>query len=244
MDELKTTRLDSTIENYHFRINKIRNKLHNRILAHNDLSFSAEEVNRIALQAFKEHLPEPTKTMIIARNPDNLDKAYKIILEARHQTFTALGQTWKDPNPNSYRRTNFSDNTNNRTSFGSNQYINNNNNYNRNRFNNNMPHNRYDGGYVPMNMNNNNNNKYNNNGNRSNQTRMSYQTTYTSQNQPGNSNPQRNFNQQGNGYQRRNFNQSGNYNRSGVSNGNRPETMDIGNTALTFRRDTRNNYPI
>ncbi|XP_036222941.1 GATA zinc finger domain-containing protein 14, partial [Bactrocera oleae] len=239
-------------------------ELVDELKTNNDLNFSTTVVNRIALQTFKEHLPEPTKTMIIARNTNTLDKAYKIILEARHQSFTAFGQQRKDPIPNSYSKTNFSDNANNRTSSRPNQYMNNFPNYNRsyNRYNNNMLHYGYDDGYVPRNENNYNNNytpqnkhnngyvqtnagnNYNNNGNRSNRTRMSYQTTNTSSNQPRNLNSQRNLNQQRNGNQTQNYSQSGNYNRSAISNRNKPEPMDIGNANINFRWDPQNNYPI
>lgn len=87
MDELKTCRLDDTIENYHFKIKKIRNKLHNRKLTSNASNFTAEEINRIALDVFNKHLPELTKTMIFARNPATMEDAFKEILEA-HPDFT------------------------------------------------------------------------------------------------------------------------------------------------------------
>lgn len=119
MDKLKTWSMNSTIEKYHFDINNIRNKLHNRCLTHGEEGFSTQEINRISLEVFKNHLPEPTKTMIFARNPETLEAAYRIILEARHQNYNYLGMNrLGDNNKGPSFRTNFSDNFRNRNNYG------------------------------------------------------------------------------------------------------------------------------
>lgn len=78
MDRLKTWRMSSTIERYYCDIKKL-NRLYNGRLMYQGEGFTNEEVNRISLYVFKEHLPEPTKTMIFTINLDTLDKAFKII---------------------------------------------------------------------------------------------------------------------------------------------------------------------
>lgn len=108
MDLLKLCRVDSTIEvNYH-KINEISNRLHNRILINNDNTYSTDEVNRIALRVFKANLPEPTKSVIFARNPISLDDAFKIIEEARHQNYTFYSSNKKQTANKTTFRTNFS----------------------------------------------------------------------------------------------------------------------------------------
>ncbi|XP_054746639.1 uncharacterized protein LOC129251301 [Anastrepha obliqua] len=116
MGSLKTCRMQGTIENYYYKINKLANRIHNRNLTHNDNTYSTEEVNRIALKTFRENLPEPTRTMIFSRNPSTIEGAFKIILEARHQHYTQFGPA-KRNYINTNIRTNFSDNFNNPNNF-------------------------------------------------------------------------------------------------------------------------------
>lgn len=183
MDKLKTWRMDSTIEKYHYGINKLRNKLHNRRLTHGEEGFSTEEINRISLQVFRDHLPEPTKTMIFARNPGTLEAAFKIILEARHQNYTAFGFNKKNGNSNSSFRTNFSDDV------GDNRPRNNNKNRNHNNNNNNRNRNHNNNG--KNNRNNNDNGGNNNYDNNRNSRQQNYQNSGNSRRQ---SNQSRNSN--------------------------------------------------
>lgn len=113
MDLLKLCRVETTIERYYDKINEITSRLHNRILTHTDETYTTDEVNRIALRVFRDNLPEPTKTMIFARNPSTLDDAYKIIEEARHQNYTIYGPITKMRNNKTNYRTNFSNNNRN-----------------------------------------------------------------------------------------------------------------------------------
>jgi len=130
MIQLKTCRL-TTIENYYHNINVLRNRLHNRELTHKEKAFSTKEINEIALKTFRENLPEPSKTMIFARNPKTLEEAFQIILEARHQNYTYAGPGKRSNSAPQYR-TNFSDNfrpnphtqrqgPNNNNSYGTNR---------------------------------------------------------------------------------------------------------------------------
>lgn len=251
MDKLKTWRLNSTIEKYHYDINKLRNKLHNRRLTHGEEGFSTEEINRISLQVFRDHLPEPTKTMIFARNPNTLEAAFKIILEARHQNYTALGFNKKNENPSSSFRTNFSDNVKNNyqgknnnknrnngnksRNYNNNNHHDNNNNHNDNNggnCNNNNNYNNTNSGNF-RNGNNNNRNNYNNGGNYNNNRNNS---EYGNNN--GN-NRQRNYQNSGNS--RGQSNQSRNPRNS---NGNNGEPMDIGNSSINFPQGDQNFCPI
>lgn len=110
MDMLKLCRVESTIEEYYNIIYEVSNRVHNRILIHNDDTYTTSEVNRIALRVFRDILPEPTKTMIFARNPQSLDDAYKDIEDARHHSYTLYGPIRKN---NKYNRPNFRTNFSN-----------------------------------------------------------------------------------------------------------------------------------
>ena len=126
MDKLKTITLDGTIENYYNQIQKLVSRINNRMLTHNEDFYSHEEIKRIALKTFKNHLPEPTKTLIFARDPNTLDDAYKIIIEARHQFYTQR----VNENNSKVRNNNHSNRNENRfTNQGSNQNPNQYNNY-------------------------------------------------------------------------------------------------------------------
>lgn len=252
MDKLKTWRMDSTIEKYHYAINKLRNKLHNRRLTHGDEGFTTDEINRISLQVFKDHLPEPTKTMIFARNPGTLEAAFKIILEARHQGYTSYGFNKKSEKPSSSFRTNFSDNVNNNhprnnnsnRKNGNNNRNNNHNGNNRNNnnnggnFNNNNRNNNTNGGNFENNNrnNNNNDNSYENNRNNGNNNRYN---DNNSGNYNNGNNRQQNYQNSSNS--RRQSNQSRNPNNS---NRNYAEPMEIGSSNVNFRQDEENSFPI
>lgn len=110
MDMLKLCRVESTIEEYYNKINEISNRVHNRILIHDDKTYTTLEVNRIALRVFRDNLPEPTKTLIFARNPNSVEDAYKIIEDARHQSYTLYGPIRRN---NRYNKPNFRTNFSN-----------------------------------------------------------------------------------------------------------------------------------
>lgn len=216
MDKLKTWRLDSTIEKYHYSINNIRNRLHNRRLTNSEEGFSADEINRISLEVFKDNLPEPTKTIIFARNPQTLEAAFKIILEARQQNYTALGSRPKTDNTRPSYRSNFSNDVRN-THSGNRSFDNfRNRNYNDDR--NNANNNAYSG------TNNNSNNTNNDSTNRGNYR--------------DNNRFDRNVQQPDVGRQ---SNQTRN---SRYSRGNVHEPMDIGNSNVNFHGEGRNYFPI
>ncbi|XP_050324421.1 probable serine/threonine-protein kinase clkA [Bactrocera neohumeralis] len=110
MDNLKTCRLQGTTENYYFQINKLANRIHNRNLTHGDNTYTTSEINRISLKTFRDHLPEPTRTMIFARNPTTLEDAFQIILDARHQGYTQFGPAKQGYLSTNTTRTDFSNN--------------------------------------------------------------------------------------------------------------------------------------
>lgn len=148
MDRLKTTTLNGTVENYFYFITKLANRIINRKMSHNEEDYSIEEINRITLQVFRNHLPEPTRTMIITRNPSTLTEAFRIITEARHQGYTQYGPPQYKPTTIQHLRTNFSDHYNNR-------YTNRNSNYNHNRqsnIDNNNQNKRQNGNYNQYNQ--------------------------------------------------------------------------------------------
>lgn len=274
MDKLKTCRLDSTIENYYYRINKLRNRLHNRKLTHDDDNYTTAEINRITLTVFKEHLPEPTKTMIFARDPSTLEDAYKVILEARHQSYTAFGPIYNGSSYKSTFRTNFSDNNknNNGNSNISNKYRQNSNNYrtnvNSNRNTESGRNNNYNrqinnDNYVNRNINNRQSGNYNQNNNYNNQN-SNYNNPNNNYNNQNNNNYYRNNNNQNNNtnenynnHQQINHanersgvtdtqtNQTRSSNRTQYSNQNRRGApMEIGNSDVNFSGDTPKTYPI
>ncbi|XP_055915330.1 GATA zinc finger domain-containing protein 14-like [Eupeodes corollae] len=88
IDSIRTARVVTNIEDYFNKINNLLSRINNAYLLNNngnDISHMIESNNRIALEAFKNNLPEPTKTIILSRNPNSLRNAFKIILEVNHQ---------------------------------------------------------------------------------------------------------------------------------------------------------------
>lgn len=242
MDKLKTCTLDSTIEKYHYNINKIRNRLHNRLLTHGNEGFTTAEINRISLHIFREKLPEPTKTLIFARNPVNLETAFKIITEARHQGYTQYGPPHYRNPPRNHTRSNFSDNINN--NHFTNDYYNkrdpnnghnghhgqNNNKYshqNKSNQDNNQQVKSYVFNKTQQRYNNNNKNNYNSNNTNYNKSQQN------SDNQ--NENTSRNTRRTNQNYR----NESTQSKRS-----NEHEPMDINNTESNFLEEVSRNFLI
>jgi len=214
MDELKSLQLNGTIEGYYNKIKKIVHKINTTRILQNDNTYSVDEINRAALKTFKGHLPEPTKTLILARNPSDVDIAYSIVLEANHQKFTQNGASLANrnisytQNNNHYRRY-YPSNHNEPHNNNTHNHINN-------------PH------RSNSNPNNNNQRNYNYNSNLSSNSRRSLQN-------PNNKDLTFNNNNQNN----RNFFPSNNYNRNNNYNNNNNRTFSQ-NTRRTFSNN--NNY--
>ncbi|XP_055906605.1 probable serine/threonine-protein kinase clkA [Eupeodes corollae] len=88
IDKMRSARVKTTIESYYNEINNYLCRINNvNLLQNNNDQQIIASNNRIALEAFKHSLPEPTKTIILSRNPKSLRDAYKIILETNHQDY-------------------------------------------------------------------------------------------------------------------------------------------------------------
>lgn len=203
MDQLKQLQLNGSIENFYHKIKKIIHRINISRLSHDDCTYTIPEINRAALKTFKNHLPEPTRTLIIARNPQELDAAFDIVIEARHQHFTQFGPPPLNngtKNENRYQNINqqYQQSTRNKNYH---------NNVDRNGYNHNYNHNNYS-------YNNNSNNNYKNNKNseqiRSSNTRQ----TNNNYNRNINQNNSNNFynNPSNNNFNRNNYNQMNNQN--------------------------------
>lgn len=229
MDKLKMLKVYGTIENYHYNVTQLINRLHNRNLTHNDGIYTTDEINRIALKIFKENLPEPTKTMIYGRNPETLEATYKIIVDTRQQHYTAYGPTGK----NYSFRQNFSDNVRNNYNFNQNQDA-------KNRIKSNEIRN--------YNSYKNNNKKFNrpqsygqDRDETNSYNRRSYNTGNTG-NYSGNY--YQNYNRQYNERSDQNRTHSGQTRQTNRSRFDNPEPMDIGNTQINFCETGVNSFPI
>ncbi|XP_068148835.1 uncharacterized protein Gagr [Drosophila tropicalis] len=94
--KLRSAVLDSNIELYYQKISKLKHRLINRKLTHNDTLYSLEDIERITLQVFRDHLPEPTHSMILRRNPKSMEEAYRYIVEVQQQFYTQSGSLGLD----------------------------------------------------------------------------------------------------------------------------------------------------
>lgn len=86
VDQIRTARVDTTIEAFYNKISYLLSRANNSYLLNNNEN-NTELINsnkRIALEAFKNNLPEPTGTIVLSRNPETLNDAYKIISEINH----------------------------------------------------------------------------------------------------------------------------------------------------------------
>ncbi|XP_030372813.1 uncharacterized protein LOC115622867 [Scaptodrosophila lebanonensis] len=88
---LRSSVLDSNIELYYQKLAKLKQRLLNRKMTHNDTLYSVEDIERISLQVFRDHLPEPTYSMILRRNPKTMEIAYQYIVEVQQQFYTQSG---------------------------------------------------------------------------------------------------------------------------------------------------------
>ncbi|XP_055910420.1 GATA zinc finger domain-containing protein 15-like [Eupeodes corollae] len=86
LDQIRTARVQTNIEDFYQKINTLLSRLNNSYLLNEDNNEVIITSNkRIALEAFKDNLPEPTKSIILSRNPQTLFDAYKVVTEINHQ---------------------------------------------------------------------------------------------------------------------------------------------------------------
>ncbi|XP_055918445.1 GATA zinc finger domain-containing protein 4-like [Eupeodes corollae] len=234
LDQIRTTRVKTTIDDYYNSLNLLLSRINNLHLINNNRNDQSviSSNNRIALDAFKNNLPEPTKSIILSRNPNTLIEAYKIIREINHQSHGPNGQSeyFRPVNRSSNFKTRQennnlqSDNINNSNYSGSSNC---NNNYNPRNYNNsNNSYSRNNNKYNSRNFNNSNNSF-------SNQTRQNHnnnsQIRNTTQNQNTNNSQSVNNNNTQSGQSRRaSRNGSRNYNN---------EPMDV---SLNEQNNTNN----
>lgn len=227
IDQIRTLRVKTNIKDYYETITQLLSRINNvYLLDNNQLDKDIiDSNNRIALNAFKNNLPEPTKSIILSRNPKSLNEAYIIIVEINHQYFGPNG--FFQNSGQSSRSYNFNGRQESSQTNANNSNRNNN--------------------FYHRNSNNLNSSTYNNN-NRQNQN-YNYQNNRYLQNQNNNSQSFRNnntTNYQHNNHNRQSF-QSRRSNR--FSN---PEPMDISvnesrnlnQSAQNFQRGRQNDYPI
>lgn len=270
LDKIRSARVTTNIGDFYNTINYLLSRINNALLLNNqndELIIASN--NRIALDSFKNNLPEPTKSIVLSRNPKSLNQAYKIILEIDHKHFGHTNYFQNLPNisrqGNNYNQTfsnaNNSQNNlrNNNTNNSNYRNYNNNNNYSNLRNNTNTYNDNY--------RNNSNNNNYsnfghNNNANNNNNNAHSsyWQNNQTSRQNRNNSNNrfQQNQNDTRSDQTMRSNNnaQSG---QSGRSNRYRPqnsntEPMDVtlnqnqndssNQNRTNFSTNRQNNYPI
>lgn len=81
IDNIRSCRCDSTIENFYNQLNTLLCRLNNALYfcANRFPEVNSESNARIALNSFKHGLPEPVKSIIVSRNPKSLKEAYDII---------------------------------------------------------------------------------------------------------------------------------------------------------------------
>ncbi|XP_037931154.1 putative uncharacterized protein DDB_G0282499 [Teleopsis dalmanni] len=215
------------------------------ILTHNEEQYTREEVNRIGLITFRDHLPEPTKTLIFSRNPNDLEEAFKLITEARHHNYTKYGPVNRRYSDNR-AQPRFSNSFSNQNTTQ--QYDNNRNN---------RSNNYHNPGYNRNNMNN-----YTDNHNYNNSDRF-----YNQRHNNNNNRQVMNDNNTARIRVTNNNNRNGNYQRSQTHNRTSthqtrhsrdtqsyPQPMDIGNVAeqivnignadANFQTQASNFYPI
>ncbi|KPU78227.1 uncharacterized protein Dana_GF24276, isoform B [Drosophila ananassae] len=94
--KIRSAVVDSNIELYYQKMAKLKHRLINRKLTHNDTLYSLEDIERITLQVFRDHLPEPTHSMILRRNPKSMEEAYRYIVEVQQQFYTQSGSLATD----------------------------------------------------------------------------------------------------------------------------------------------------
>ncbi|XP_017080642.1 uncharacterized protein LOC108114256 [Drosophila eugracilis] len=94
--KIRSAVLDSNIELYYQKMAKLKHRLINRKLTHNDTLYALEDIERITLQVFRDHLPEPTHSMILRRNPKSMEEAYRYIVEVQQQFYTQSGSLISD----------------------------------------------------------------------------------------------------------------------------------------------------
>ncbi|XP_055909559.1 probable serine/threonine-protein kinase clkA [Eupeodes corollae] len=242
IDSIRTARVSTTIEDYYNKINILLSRIYSvYLLANNanEMTQTIESNQRIALQAFKYNLPEPTKSIILSRNPNSLRDAFKIIQELNHQR---LGpSTGRNDVGSSYNnsRSNYNSFSRNNNSSRGHKHNRQYNNYN------------YGGSsgsnYSSTNQNNNGSqngnsrSNQNNNFNQSGQSRRSFNNNTSGQSRQVNNNA--NSNQSRNTNRNR---QADNHEQMDISLNEQGDTENgrSGNNNQNFQRGRRNNYPI
>ncbi|XP_055854701.1 uncharacterized protein DDB_G0292186-like [Episyrphus balteatus] len=269
IDSIRTARVQTTIEDYYNKINNFLCRINNTYLLGNNqdgINEMIESNNRIAFQAFKNNLPEPTKSIILSRNPSSLTAAFKIIVEINHQRYgpnTRFAQSDSCQNLNdSYSRNTNPTNPFNNNNFNTNSFTRNNNfsrGYNR----------QLNSSIVGQNQNNNHTGRQNYNSNSTGQSRQNYYNNSYVQPQQNNlssnsGQSRQNYNNNM-GQSRRTYNNLSVQSRQNNNNSNSNQTrnptrqsnsepMDISlneqrqsqssENQQNFQMDQRNTYPI
>lgn len=260
MDKLKMCRMNDTIEKYYSQITELLSRIQNRNLLFGDNLYSTTALNRIALQIFRENLPEPTRTMIFARDPSNIEEAYKVIREAGHLHYSAI--KYRNSRYNDFRQHNEQNTLTNRgnSMFGPNYNRSNNNNQSGNyQRQTNQSGNYERKGTQPVNSQRHNNQSGNyqrQNGQSGNYHRRNdnYLGNFNRSNNVGPNQPNyQGHNGQSGNFYRRNDNHWENYNgRNGTGsnqsrNFNRSQDvvpMEIGSSNINFSTEALDNFPI
>lgn len=248
LDSIRTTRVSTNIEDYYHRINNLLSRINGVYFLENnnsDISAIIESNNRIALQAFKNNLPEPTKSIILSRNPKSLTDAFKIIVEINHQRlgsnthFGEIGRPQYNSNQN-YRSYGQNRQVNNFTDRGSSSH---NNSFSDSRASRQYNNNNQGGQSRPY-------NNYNNRG----QSRQNNSSNYSGQSRQSYNNHNNNIYQSRQNNSHTTSGQSRNSNRNRQPNST--ESMDItlnedmqnnndhSDNRQNFSGGQRNNYPI
>ena len=80
LDKIRSIRCTGTIEEFYNKIMKLLTKLGNKLeLTGEGTPEITLSNNRIALEAFQNGLPEPARTFVVLREPENLIEAFNIL---------------------------------------------------------------------------------------------------------------------------------------------------------------------
>lgn len=247
IDRMRTCRVKTNISDFHNSLSGYLCRLNNFYLINQNLNDDQVDSNkRIALECFKQNLPEPARSVVFSRNPGTLEKAFEIIVQGRYENLGPLNQnkfktTHNQNSYNTYLNTGRNNNNSNRNFQNT---------FNRNYNNNTNPvNNSYRGNnYNYNNHNNNNFNSYN-----SQMSRQNHFNTNNYNNRNQNSNFNNSSSRQTN-LNRNSYNPRTNFpNPSGITqrtrnggNNNNNEMMDvsISENYQNFPQVQRNNYPI
>lgn len=134
IDQIRTARIRTNVEEYYNYLNNLISKINVSLMLENNNDASLIESNkRIAFDSFKHNLPEPTKSIVLSRNPSSLNEAYKIIVELGHQNFgpNSTQSFYRRNNQNHFSNLRYNNNfTFNRQNHSNSNFSNQNNNSN------------------------------------------------------------------------------------------------------------------